>query len=147
MVNVEYSQAIAEVLDILEHTKKEDVNKISPAFMQFLKENCSEEYKPNLDHYKQIKDMNLKEKTIGILCVINSKFWCTNEQRKKFDKKLNENEMKYQRELIEKYNPDKLFENKAKKVEIEKNSISIVQYKESIFSKIKKWLKQITKVI
>lgn len=115
MVDIEYSEAMTEVLDILEHTNKEDVNKISPTFIEFLKENCSNEYIPNLDHRKRIKDMQLKEKTLGILCVINSKFWCTDEKRQEFDKRLNENEIKYQEELRKKYNPDAIFRTKTNK--------------------------------
>lgn len=144
MVSIEYRQAISEVLDILEHTKKEDVNKISPEFIKFLNENSDKEYIPNLDHMKRIKDMNLNEKTIGILSIINSKFWCSNEQKEKFKNKLKENEIQYQTELREKYNPDNLFKDKVK-VSTQKATISMVDYKESIFTKIKNWFKQILK--
>ena len=39
MVSVEYSEAIAEVLDILNHMKKVDVDKIPTKFKQFLVNN------------------------------------------------------------------------------------------------------------
>lgn len=112
MVSVEYSKAIAEVLDILEHTKKEDVDKISPSFMKFLKENTSKEYIPKLDHNKRIKEMKIREKTIGILSIINSKFWCNDKEKEIFYERLNENEEDYQKVLREKYNPDNLFKNR-----------------------------------
>ena len=50
MVSVEYGEAITETLDILKHTKKEDVDKISPKFMNFLKENALKTYNQELDH-------------------------------------------------------------------------------------------------
>ncbi len=100
MMNVEYSNAITEVLDILKHTKKDDVDKISPSFMQFLEENKSQTYIPKLDHSKRIIDMNLNEKTIGILCVINTQFWCDKEQRKEFTKSLIHNELKFKKAEI-----------------------------------------------
>lgn len=92
-MNVEYNNAITEVLDILAHTKKEDVDKISPSFMQFLEKNKSKTYIPKLNHNKRIIDMNLNEKTIGILCVINTQFWCDKEQRRDFTKALIRNEI------------------------------------------------------
>ena len=112
MVNVEFSNAIAEVMDILDHTNKKDVNKISPKFMDYLRKNCSTTYKPNLDHTKRIKDMQLREYTIGILSVIYSKFWCNDEQAKEFNKELDINEKEYQIELRKKYNPDNIFKRK-----------------------------------
>lgn len=112
MVSQEYSEAIAETLDILEHTKEADVNKISKNFMDFLKENTSKKYKPKLDYSKRIKDMGLKNKTIGILSIINKKYWCNDEERNAFEEKLRQNEIKYQKELNEKYDTNKLFKNK-----------------------------------
>ena len=85
MTNIEYRKSISEVLDILEHTNKEDVEKISPKFIEFLNKNKCDNYKPTLDHSKRIKEMNLRETTIGILSIINSKFWCTPEQKELFD--------------------------------------------------------------
>ena len=63
MVSLEYSQAAVEVLDILEHTRREDVNKIPKAFIEFLKKNSSKTYNSKLDYTKQISDMKLKPKT------------------------------------------------------------------------------------
>lgn len=134
MVNTEYSKSISEVLDILKHTKKEDVDKISPEFIEFLNKNKSKEYIPKLEHNKRIKDMNLNEKTIGILSIINSKYWCTQEQKEVFDNKLKENEKKYQEMLKKKYNSNSIFKNKNKTINIEKN-VSILEYKESLFTR------------
>lgn len=78
MLNRVYKEAIAEVLDILEHTREEDVEKIAPAFIEYLKTNVSTTYKPNLDHTKRIKNMKLRKETLGILAIINKKYWCNN---------------------------------------------------------------------
>lgn len=142
MVSVEYSEAITETLDILRHTKKEDVDKISPKFMIFLKENALKTYNPELDHTKKIKDMHLQPKTKAILAIIYKKFWCDDDKRKELDNIFKNNEIKYQEELREKYNPDNLFRNKEPKVETIENSVAMVEYKESIFTKIKNWFKR-----
>lgn len=146
MVSIEYGEAIAETLDILKHTKKEDVEKISPIFMNFLKENALKTYSPELDHTKKIKDMDLQPKTKAILAIIYKKFWCDEEKKKEIDNILKNNEIKYQKELREKYNPDNIFKNKetiVKKVKKAENFIDMVEYKESIFTKIKNWFKRI----
>lgn len=143
MVSVEYSEAITETLDILKHTKKEDVDKISSKFIDFLNANASKTYKPELDHTKNIKDMQLKHKTKAILAIIYKKYWCDSEKQEQFNRVLKENEIRHEKELRKKYNPDNLFKNKETKVETVENSVAMVEYKESFFTKIKNWFKQI----
>ena len=146
MVSVEYSIAISEVLDILKNTNEKDVNKISPEFMSFLKDNASKEYISKFDYTNSIESLELSEKAIGILSVINSKFWCTPEQKEDFDIILNNNENKYQSELREKYNPDNLFKNKVSQIETVENSVDMVEYKESIFKRFINKIKSIFKM-
>lgn len=139
MISVEYSVAISEVLDILKHTNKKDVNKISPEFMSFLKDNEFKEYISKFDHTNGIASLELSEKAIGILSVINSKFWCTPEQKEIFDNIMNNNENKYQAELREKYNPDNLFKKQEQiknTEEVMKNEVTMIEYKESIFNRL-----------
>ena len=109
MVSLEYSQAAVEVLDILEHTRKEDVNKIPKAFIEFLKKNSSKTYNSKLDYTKQISDMKLKPKTEAILGLIYMKYWANEKEKKEFENKIKKNEIEYQKNLRTKYNPDNLF--------------------------------------
>ena len=97
MANLSYKEAYSEVLDILSHTRKEDVEKISSKFLDYLKSHASKNYVSTLDHSQKIKDMNLKPKTKAILAVIYRKFWCDEEQMKIFDEKLRHNEIAYQK--------------------------------------------------
>ena len=143
MVSVEYSEAVTETLDILKHTRKEDVDKIPSKFMDYLKENASKTYKPELDHTKKIKDMQLKRKTKAILAIIYKKFWCDSEKKKEFDNTLKNNEIEYQEELREKYNLDNLFKNKVSQIETVDNSVAMVEYKESIFKRFINKIKRI----
>ncbi len=143
MVSVEYSEAITETLDILKHTRKEDVDKISSKFMDFLNANASKTYKPELDHTKKIKDMQLKRKTKAILAIIYKKFWCNSEKQEQFNRVLKENEIKREKELREKYNPDNLFKDRKPKIETVDNSVAMVEYKESFFTKLITKLKNI----
>lgn len=122
MISVTYSEAVAEVLDILRHTKKEDVEKIPKSFMDYLEENKSKDYVPNLDHSKSIKDMGIKPKTAAILGMIYIKYWANAKEKEEFMRKANENEQIYQEELRAKYNPTNIFKNeKNNKIEETKN--------------------------
>ena len=122
-MNAEYSVAATEVLDILEHTKREEVEKISKKFINFLKEKSDKEYKPNLDHKKSIKEMELKPKTKAILGMIYLNYWADEDGKKRFKAKLKENEESYQQELREKYNVEKVF-NKRKTEVMEESTPS-----------------------
>lgn len=134
MVSIEYRKSISEVLEILNHTRKEDVDKISPEFLDFLNNNALIEYEPHLDHSKRVKEMGLNDKTIAILSIIASKYWISTEDKENFEKQLNENERKYQEELHEKYNPDNIFNKKQENiVEPENSQTQLIEYKESFF--------------
>lgn len=145
MFSNEYGEAAVEVLDILDNTNKSDVDKIPTSFIKFLVDNASEDYKVNLDHSKLISEMNLKEKTKEILGVIYINWWCDKKDKENYTKKIKELEIKRQEEIKEKYNPNKIFENKNKvqeytnatKVDTAQNeTVTMIEYKESIFKKI-----------
>jgi len=145
MFSNEYGEAAVEVLDILDNTNKSDVDKIPTSFIKFLVDNASEDYKVNLDHSKSISEMNLKEKTKEILGVIYINWWCDKKDKENYTKEIKELEIKRQEEIKEKYNPNKIFENKNKvqeytnatKVDTAQNeTVTMIEYKESIFKKI-----------
>lgn len=145
MFSNEYGEAAVEVLDILDNTNKSDVDKIPSNFIKFLVDNASEDYKVNLDHSKLISEMNLKEKTKEILGVIYINWWCDKKDKENYMKQIKELEMKRQAEINEKYNPNKIFENKNKIQEytnetkmdtVQNETVTMIEYKESIFKKI-----------
>lgn len=145
MFSNEYGEAAVEVLDILDNANKTDVDKIPSSFIQFLVDNASEDYKVNLDHSKLISEMNLKEKTKEILGVIYINWWCDKKEKEEYMKQIKKLEIKRQEEMKEKYNPNKIFDNKNK-VQTHTNepqvgtaqneTVTMIQYKESIFKKI-----------
>ena len=145
MFNNEYGEAAVEVLDILDNTNKSDVAKIPTSFIKFLVDNASEDYRVNLDHSKLISEMNLKEKTKEILGVIYINWWCDKKDKENYTKQIKELEVKRQEEIKEKYNPNKIFENKNKVQEytnatkvdtVQNEAVAMIEYKESIFKKI-----------
>ena len=99
MVSVEYSEAIVEVLEILQYSDDNIMEKIPKKLIEFWQKNKSATYRPNLDHSKSINEMNLKKKTKSIISMI-----CDDEEKNNINLILKDNEEKYQQELIEKYN-------------------------------------------
>lgn len=142
MVSVSYSEAVTEVLDILKHTKKEDVEKIPKSFMDFLEENKSKDYTPNLDHSKSLKDMGIKPKTAGLLGMIYVKYWANEEEKQEFMRKANENEQIYQEELRAKFNPNDIFKTeKNNKIKETKNENLPMVNEENVNFFMKIWNK------
>lgn len=145
MFKDEYGEAAVEVLDILDNTKKVDVEKIPQSFIKFLVEIASLDYKVNLDHTKTIKEMNLKKKTKELLGYIYIKWWSNDKEKDEYNNKIKKIEQTKEEKKREKYNPNTIFENKNKiqeytnetKVDtVQNKTVTMVEYKENILKKI-----------
>ena len=140
MANIEYSEAIVEVLEILEYSDDNILEKIPKKLIKFWERNKSKTYKPNLDHNKSIIEMNLKDKTKSILSMIYLNYLCNDAEAKEISSIINHNEEIYQTELIKNHNFQYLEKEQNISNTINKNtkstSITIIENKESIFKKI-----------
>lgn len=147
MVSLAYSEAAVEVLDILEHTRKEEVEKVPKKFIEFLKENASKTYIAKLDHTKKIAEMELKPKTKAILGLIYLKCWEDEEGKKTFINRIKENEERFQKEIREKYDIEKVLKNKQSVIQqdgiVEKTELPVIVKKESFIQKIMNKIKGI----
>ena len=144
MVSNEYSEAVVEVLDILNYTKKEDLDKIPKKLLDFFEKIKSKTYKSNINHSKPLKEQELKPKTKALIAMLYRNYWCNVEQKKECEKILIDNSKRYQEILKEKYNTENLFENNKKEITEE---INIVPFKNKniilrIFDKIKNIFKK-----
>ncbi len=154
MLVSDYREALVEVLEILKHTSKSDRDKIPKKLILFFEKNASTTYKFTYDKNKEIKDLNLKPETKGLLAMIYRNYWCTPEKREEYDELLRHNQKLFDDLLREKYNPDKIFENNFYSNPFESNeqkeeestissdqeptveNQSLVIYSQNIFSKI-----------
>ena len=137
--------AYVEVLGILDLLDEEQKNRIPKKLKEFFENNKNQDYQVNIDSNIPLEEQNLLQETVDILAMLKLNYWCTNEKEKEgLLNLLNENEKKYQEELRKKYNPSNLFKDKeSKRVIYTNEELSIVKYKESIFKRIKDWLKRI----
>ena len=147
MVSVEYSEALSEIDDIMNHFDPDLLKRIPQKFKDFVRINKSKTYNPEFDHSKRLNELPLKEKTKAILSVIYMNFLCNEEEKIEYTKKLKENSLKREEELKEKYNPNDIFKKKTHEIKEEtqtaENTVAITQYKEGFLKKIFNKIKQI----
>lgn len=142
----QYKKSVAEVIDILNYLPKEMTCKIPRKFWMFLEKQCSAEYKPNFDFSNGLDKIKVSNKTKNLLAMIYRNYMCSEEEKIYYDKILFLNEEKYQKELKEKYKTDNLFKesNKQKNTKnIENKEVQLVPVKDTIFTKLKKLIKEL----
>lgn len=136
MTNEKLRNGITETLEILKHIDKTYTMKVPQNFLEFLNENKSETYIPKIDFSKKLKDLNLKEETKNLLGIMYLNYWSTEEEKKEFSKLLDDNELKYEAEIKEKYSIDNLFQKKQEKKVNINNEVALVHVKESILKRL-----------
>ena len=141
MREAEYSEAAVEVLDILNHTEKEDVAKIPQSFIKFLTDISNKSYKVRFNHDQPITGLNLRKHTKELLGFIYITWWANSEEREKYKKQIHNENVKSE-EIIGSYSVDDILKNKKeeKLQKIVQNEgwveTSIAEYKEvSLFRK------------
>lgn len=116
MIEHKYASAMREVLEYLKGISDRDVAKISQKFLNFLKDNATEELVHEFDYNKPLVELELSSEAKAIIGVIYYNFWCeTEQQRNDFLRLLDTNEIEFQKELKEKYDIDNIFDNPKKK--------------------------------
>ena len=111
MENIITPLIAAEAIAVLENTEHSLLKKVPSKLIEVLQEKADElGRKVNLDYSKSYREQDISEEARGIITLICRDYWCTEEQRNEINRLMEENEQKYQEELREKYNPNKIFE-------------------------------------
>ena len=140
--NERMAKAYTETLIILSWVGKEYRDKIPEKFIKFLEENKDKNYVPKINPISLLENQNILEETANVLALIKLNYWCESEEEKKeLISLLKENDNKKQKELQEKFDVYKKFE--------EKNKIEPTTSKETkeniiirLFKKIQSWFKR-----
>lgn len=140
--------AYAEVVEVLDNMSLEDRNKIPKKVYDFFIEKSSKDYIKHLNKNIALCKQDIREDTKEILAILLTNYWCKTENEKNDLLKLfRENELKYQQDLREKYNPDNIFKKRTQESVIEEKNIekefALVEYKESFFKKLINKIKNI----
>lgn len=142
MENIEYANAYSEVLEILKNISKEDYEKVPSEKIDLFEKNANKNYNFQYDTNLTLDEQNVSKRAKAIIAILFRDYWATPEQREKILAKQNYDRIQIEKNKQKQYNVDNIFKNKERKVEIVENSVSTIEYKESIFSKIKKWFKK-----
>jgi hypothetical protein len=130
-ISINTREAYAEVDSFIECLDSYDKNKVPESIRKYFKKEKSKNYNKIIDVNQPIKDQNLKDETLAIIAMLNLKYWCDDEEEKKRLMTIySENEKKYQNELKEKYDIEKIFE--------ERNNKKLENYQEKNVPEIKK---------
>lgn len=138
--------AYSEIYEILNLMEDEDKERVPQEVRDFFEEQRMKEYKPKIRTDIPLTEQNLKRETVVLLTILVINYWCDSEEEKQsFIDELEKNE-KIKMELQE-YNPNNLFKNRRKTKEdvvIEQvENVEMIQYKENLFTKLKKWFEKI----
>ena len=140
MESVISAKALAEVKHYLKGINQKDIDKIPKEMLHYINDNSANDYQCNFDYYTPLKDLDLLEETRGIIGMICYEYWCdTDEKKKRFRARLNENELKYQDKLREKYKPNDVFKNSAmnlKRTASIEDTKNLVEVKDSFLKKL-----------
>lgn len=151
MVELKYANAYAEVLEILKYVSKEDYNKIPKNKIEVLKNNYNKYFEIKYNPKKTLEEQNISEGGMVIIGLFFRDYWATSEQKNKIIAKQNYNRLKLEDKKRELYNPDNLFKNdnlykdNISRYDKRTSNMQMIKYKDTFFSKIKKWIKNIFK--
>lgn len=142
-------KAYSEVYEILQLLDDEFIDKVPKKFMEFIEKEKDNDYIPNIKPNVSLEEQELLEDTINILAMLKLDYWCENEaEKQELLDILNKNEIEYQQELREKYNPDNLFKNKNKSYDenVKEEKSLVIKAKKNfiimLFEKIKMMFKK-----
>lgn len=142
------AKVFSEVYAILNQLKDDSVKKIPEKVFKQIKDNATVEVN-YIDEDTPLEKLKLQKETKELLAVISYYYFCDDEERKKWNEVLDENERKYQETLKQKYNPDDIFKPKEETIQ-ERNKeqssdekmTALVEYKENFIKKLINKLKE-----
>lgn len=139
--NVEYIQACTELKCLLKYFPANYIKKLPKSLLEMIQKNSDDKYNIEIDINKSLQSQNICKKAKDILVVLTYNYWSDENQKSHLKKCFVENEEIFQKELSEKYNSENLFKNKTIETEKIETSELMVEYKDTIFTKIKNWFK------
>lgn len=143
-MDIKTQEMYSEVYSVLNMLGDKYIKKLPTSLFNMIVEEKKQDYNPIYDSKKKLEEQNIKRESISMIALFHLNYWCDSEEEKKqLNTLFKSNYDKKQEEMREKYNPDNIFKKEEKKEEtIVQDSIAVVEYKESIFSKILNQIKE-----
>ena len=136
-------KSYSEVYEILNLMDSAYLDKIPDKVKDLITNERDKEFKTNITTDISLEKQGLQRDTLTVLAILYLNYWCESEQEKK---ELIELFNEVDKTNAEKYSYDNIFkENKEIPIQevIKENNNSLVEYKESIFSRIINKIKEI----
>ena len=136
----EYAKAYTELLEILKHIEKEEVNKIPQEQIERYKANQDKEYNYTYNSEIPLEDQPISHLTKILIANLYVEYWATDEEKEQIKKEDEEYFKKQEAIKQQKYSKDIFATNK----ETTETSLIIVEKKgfiQRIMEKLKQWLK------
>ncbi len=131
-----YTRAYTEVIEILSHFSREEYSKIPIEKIEFYKNNMDKEYDYKINPNVDLSEQNISKEANAILVSLFRDYFATEKQKSTLENLLRQNQLKEEKEKIEKYTPNNMFKDKSPSIEMpQQENVSIVKYKESFVSK------------
>ena len=112
MIDLKYSNAFTEVLEILKYISKEDYEKVPLEMIEIMEDNCSKDYFVEYNPDISLTDQNISEEAQTIIAILFRDYWATPYQKERIEAKEKYDLEKLEEEKREKYNTDNIFKNK-----------------------------------
>ena len=109
-----YAKAYTEILEIINFMGDEYRSKTPPKLLKFFEENKDNNYIYKITEINESVTQKFSKETLGLLTLLEYKYWASDSEKELLKKSLIENERKYQEELRKKYNPDNLFKREQR---------------------------------
>jgi len=146
----EINDVCKEVLAVLAYFEDDLIERIPAKVLENLSELAADS---KVDFYidpkQDLDKQDISEQSKDLISLIYHNFVADENQKDELLKLWNGNENKYQEELKEKYNLDNLFQHRKKQSKTAENTsdTAMIEYKkETLFDKIKNFIKSILKV-
>ncbi len=139
-----YTRAYTEVIEILSHFPKEEYYKIPIEKIEFYKNNMDKEYDYKINPKVNLSEQNISKEANAILISLFRDYFATEKQKSTLENLLRQNQLKEEKEKVDRYTPNNMFKDKSTSIEIsQQENVSIVKYKESFISKFLSKIKSI----
>lgn len=144
MISERYAKAYKEVIEVLKHTKREDVNKI-PRYKVFLwKTNMKKDYDFKLQKNKPLEEQGLSTEAQAIIANLYKNYWATDAEREEIEVKEKQAKELVEEEKFGLEDLQKIFKsNEIKREEESCTSVVVKEEKETFLSKMLNKIKKI----
>ncbi len=152
MTSSTYAKACAEVIEVIKHFPIEEYEKIPKEKIDFYKNNMDKNYYFSINPKLNIEKQNISPEANAIIVNLYQEYFATDEQKIKIKEILELNQRKVEQEKRNKYNPNDIFREKDKdeknlvKPLKNSNNMALIKHKESVFTKLKKFIFKILNI-